>query len=509
MLPPMGYNTWNDMRCDGVSATRVYAIADAMVSLGLVSRGFTYLVIDDCWQAPWLDPQGRLVPDHHAFPDGLRVVADYLRQRGLRLGLYSARGSRTCAGRPASGGHEALHARQFAHEWHVDYLKYDSCWASNDHDAAFAQYATMRNALNATGRRVFFSLCGWNAWYAPRGASLGDSWRIAADADTFANVYVAIRTNEGLARYAGPQKGWNDPDMLLGSSGKAAVSLTSVEVQTQFSMWAIMAAPLLIGAPMNDGLPAADLETFLNAEVIDVNQDPLGIQGVPVFSNCPPFVPRDNWWMSPWSMPQDVANAWVTALLVAATLFLAGVIGCAALQQRRRRGRGGSETSADSGEEAASLVGGAPQLRRCCSVSGSAHALASLLANVCLVAGLLAALTLVATIRAYRPRIDPCQQIWARPLHDGTHAVCFVNFAPTPIKLHCDASCVAAVLRGGAPADVHARATTSTPAVRLRDLQRRRDVPGRFRTINTSVEPHGSVLYRLTVVRAVSDEQAS
>ena len=128
-LPAMGYNTWNDFRCSpDLNASNVMAIADRMVALGLIELGYRYLNLDDCWQLAELGPSGELQPDPAAFPDGIKPVADYVHARGLSLGIYSCRGWKTCAFRGASGGHEAVHARQFA-EWGIDYLKHDSARA--------------------------------------------------------------------------------------------------------------------------------------------------------------------------------------------------------------------------------------------------------------------------------------------------------------------------------------------------------------------------------------------
>eukprot|EP00992_Anisonema_acinus_P010410 TRINITY_DN6563_c0_g1_i1.p1 TRINITY_DN6563_c0_g1~~TRINITY_DN6563_c0_g1_i1.p1 ORF type:complete len:239 (-),score=49.46 TRINITY_DN6563_c0_g1_i1:193-909(-) len=144
----------------------------------------------------------------------------------------------------------------------------------------------MRDALNATGRPIYLSLCGWNAWYAPQGAVLGNSWRISRDVNAWPDVWNAVRINENLATYAGPGA-WNDPDMLVGSSPHAAVHLTAAQSRTQFGLWAVMAAPLLIGSNILN-LSAYDLETYTNAEVIAVNQDRLGKQGMVVSGSCPP-----------------------------------------------------------------------------------------------------------------------------------------------------------------------------------------------------------------------------
>ena len=323
----VGFNTWNVFRCGGLTAAAMVDAADRLNELGLASLGYTYLNIDDCW-ATALTADGLLVADPKGFPDGVRAVADAVHARGLKLGIYSCRGWLTCAGRPASGGREAQHARQFA-EWGVDYLKYDSCYGLAS--AAFERYGAMRDALNSTGRPILFSLCGWNAWYAPRGASLGNSWRIAPDTDEWANVYVAARTNEALGAHAGPG-GFNDPDMLVGSSASAPVRFTPAQVQTQFSLWCVMAAPLLIGSPL-DGMPPTDLATYSNQELIAVDQDALGVQGVVVASTCPDFAPYDNWWMSPWSMPHDVAVMWTKGLVA-----LLCVLAAAAAAARGGRG---------------------------------------------------------------------------------------------------------------------------------------------------------------------------
>jgi len=275
---------------------------------------------------------------------------------------------------------------------------------------------------------------------------LANSWRIAADCDEWANVYVAVRTNEALHAYAGPGH-YNDPDMLLGSNPEAPAQLHPKQVQAQFSLWAVMAAPLLIGSRLLD-MPASDLETYLNAEVIAIDQDPLGVQGVPVWSNCPAFAPRDNWWNSPWSMPHEVAVAWSQALAALATVTLTS-----AMLLRRSVGR----------------------LGRC---SGAARALLMSLA--------LLSASYIGVIWHFRPRVDACQQVWARPLHDGAHAFCLINFAPTETEVVCDKECMR---RAGVP---------SESLVAVRDVVRHRDL-GDMSQIGVKLEGNGgSVLYRVT-----------
>lgn len=458
LTPQMGYNTWNDFRCDGLNQDAVKGIADRIVELGLDKLGYRYLNIDDCWSRE-LSAEGLLIEDPAAFPEGMGAVVDYVHARGLLFGIYTCRGIRTCAFRPGSKDLERHHAEQFA-QWGVDYIKEDSCFASNNHAHAIAEYAVMRDALNATGRPIFFSLCGWNAWYAPAGAALGNSWRIAPDCDEWANVYVAVRTNEPLARYAGPG-GWNDPDMLVGSHPSAAVRFSPRQVQTQFSMWAVMASPLLIGSSILR-MPASDLETYSNEEVIRISQDPLGRQGAPVWSNCPPFQPRDNWWMAPWTMPQDVAKMWTVALCT----FLAVAVASVALMVRALREPGLSAPLACVPEGREHLAGGgasssAPQLPTPCEplarstcgwYSGPWIALCTLTALLVLLS--VPAATMLIAIHAMKPQSDACQQVWARPLDGGAAALCFVNFALEPARVACDAECLA---RAGFPRGVHAR----------------------------------------------------
>lgn len=187
-------------------------------------------------------------------------------------------GTMTCGFRPGSEDYEAIDAQTYA-DMGVDFLKQDSCFATVDHVEAVAQYAKMRDALQATGRKIFFSLCGWNRWYAPVGEATGHAWRISADVDDWVHVYRAVRTNEGLEGFAGPGRGWNDPDMLLGSGTSVAVRVEPHQSRAQFSLWCVMAAPLLIGADLNT-LTEWDLATYSNKQMVQmVNQDPLGLQG--------------------------------------------------------------------------------------------------------------------------------------------------------------------------------------------------------------------------------------
>jgi len=276
LTPAMGYNTWNDFRCN-INAQDIKDAADAIVRQGLDKLGYVYVNIDDCWAAKAREANGTLLANPTSFPQGMKAVADYVHSKGLKFGIYTDRGTKTCAGYPGSENYEKIDAQTYAN-WGVDYLKEDSCNAPGDHDTAFKQYGTMRDALNATGRHIYFSLCGWNSWYAPEGWDLGNSWRIAGDCNEWSSVLNAIDTNVPLAQFARPG-GWNDPDMLIGSSGGTAAHLTPDQSRAMFSLWSVMTAPLLIGSNIRN-LNAWDLETYKNEEVIGVNQDRAGKQGI-------------------------------------------------------------------------------------------------------------------------------------------------------------------------------------------------------------------------------------
>eukprot|EP01102_Stenamoeba_stenopodia_P008346 TRINITY_DN2398_c0_g2_i1.p1 TRINITY_DN2398_c0_g2~~TRINITY_DN2398_c0_g2_i1.p1 ORF type:complete len:422 (+),score=74.11 TRINITY_DN2398_c0_g2_i1:58-1323(+) len=274
--PAMGYNTWYDYMCN-FTAQDVYESADAIISQGLDKLGYIYVNMDDCW-AQGRHLNGSVYPDPVAFPDGIKAVADYVHSLGLKFGIYTDRGLLTCAGRPGSFGFEEIDALTYA-QWGVDFLKEDSCYAASEaHEVAFAEYAKMRDALNATGRPIYFSLCGWRSWYSPVGYTLGNSWRISGDCDNWQDVLIAIDTSANLSMNAKPG-GWNDPDILLGSDPVTAVYVTPDQSRAMFSMWSILAAPLLIGSNVRN-LNAFDLETYSNAEVIAVDQDPAGVQGI-------------------------------------------------------------------------------------------------------------------------------------------------------------------------------------------------------------------------------------
>jgi alpha-galactosidase len=270
LTPPMGFNTWNKFGCN-VSDAMIRGIADAMVSSGMRDAGYQYVVIDDCWQVA-RDSTGRIVADAERFPNGMRALADYVHSRGLKFGLYTDAGRRTCEGRPGSYRFYEQDARTYA-EWAVDYTKVD--WCNSDSLNARTQYTEFRDALQAAGRPIVFSICEWGStrpWeWAP---GVGHLWRTTGDiSDRWGSMIRILDASSTHALAAGPG-GWNDPDMLeVGNGG-----MTAEEYRAHFSLWAIMAAPLIAG---NDIRTMSDTtrDILTNREVIAVDQDSLGVQG--------------------------------------------------------------------------------------------------------------------------------------------------------------------------------------------------------------------------------------
>jgi alpha-galactosidase len=285
LTPPMGWNTWNKFACN-VSDELVRGMADAMVKSGMKDAGYQYVVIDDCWQVS-RDANGNIVADSQRFPSGIKAVADYVHSLGLKFGIYSDAGALTCQKRPAGLGHEYQDARTYA-SWDVDYLKYDWCNTLPGQDAR-ASYANIRQALDASGRPIVLSICEWGKaqpwlWGKEVGGNL---WRTTDDIqDRWSGrkewspgnccsngVMDIVDLNADLYSYAGPGH-WNDPDMLeVGNGG-----MTATEYRSHFSLWAVMAAPLIAGNDLRNMTP--DIHDILtNKEVIAVDQDPMGRQG--------------------------------------------------------------------------------------------------------------------------------------------------------------------------------------------------------------------------------------
>jgi alpha-galactosidase len=274
--PPMGWNSWNKFGCN-VKEDIVRRQADFMVTAGLKAVGYQYIVIDDCWQKR-RDVAGNIEVDRERFPSGVKALADYVHGKGLKFGIYSDAGVLTCGGRPGSAGHEFQDAHQYA-GWGVDYLKYD--WCHTGTRDAEAAYTIMAKALRESGREVVLSICEWGDNHPERwAAKVGHLWRTTGDIydgwqgkKAYMLGMVDILDKQvDLWRYSGPNQ-WNDPDMLeVGNGG-----MTTVEYESQFSLWAMLAAPLIAGNDLS-AMNADTLRILANRDVIAVDQDVLGQQ---------------------------------------------------------------------------------------------------------------------------------------------------------------------------------------------------------------------------------------
>ena len=280
LTPPMGWNSWNKYGCD-ISEATIRKQADAMVASGMKEVGYTYVIIDDCWHGG-RDATGNIHADAVRFPSGIKALADYVHDRGLKFGIYSDTGDRTCQQKPGSRGHEFQDANQYA-SWGVDYLKYD--WCNSESLDAKAAYETMALALRATGRPIVFSICEWGTnrpatWAASVGGNLWrttgdiyDAWQGLAHDNEWFGVLDILDLQVGLEGYAGPGR-WNDPDMLeVGNGG-----MTLDEYRAHFALWAMLAAPLISGNDLST-MSAETTAILTNREIIAVDQDPLGIEG--------------------------------------------------------------------------------------------------------------------------------------------------------------------------------------------------------------------------------------
>jgi len=281
LTPPMGWNSWNTFGTD-INEKLVKDIADKFIELGLKDAGYEYLVLDDGWMAKDRDADGNLIADPIKFPNGMKALADYIHSKGLKFGLYNCAGSQTCAGYPGSRGYEYQDARMYA-SWDIDYLKYD--WCNTGKLNAEEAYITMRDAIKKANRPMVFSICEWGdnePWKWAK--DVGHLWRVTGDiincwdceighgSWSSSGVWKIIDMRKDIRKEAGPGH-WNDFDMMEVGNG-----MTNAEDRSHFAMWTMLASPLIMG---NDLRMASSetIKTLSNKEVIQVNQDKLGIQG--------------------------------------------------------------------------------------------------------------------------------------------------------------------------------------------------------------------------------------
>ena len=293
LTPPMGWISWNLFE-GNINERIVKQIADAFIENGLKDAGYEYIIIDDLWQGG-RDENGRIYPDPKKFPNGMKALADYIHNKGLKFGIYTDIADYTCGGKVGSYGYEEKDAQTFA-QWGVDYIKCDYCNAPEDKNSAINRYSKFINAVRATNRPIVFAICEWGQrepwlWGAEAGGNLWrttwdlrDTWQHGKYDSGHNGIMETLDHQAGLEKYAGPGH-WNDPDMLLiGLNGKGASSsangadgCTVTEYETQFGLWSLLAAPLLMTCDIRN----MDNETkriLTNKELIAVNQDSLGKQ---------------------------------------------------------------------------------------------------------------------------------------------------------------------------------------------------------------------------------------
>lgn len=294
LTPPMGWSSWNTFGRH-LTEELLLQTADAMIENGMRDLGYSYINIDDFWQLPERGADGHLQIDTTKFPRGIKYVADYLHARGFKLGIYSDAADKTCGGVCGSYGYEETDARDFA-GWGVDLLKYDYCNAPVGRVEAMERYAKMGNALKATRRSIVYSICEWGQrepwkWAKQVGGhywrisgDIGDIWELEAKRmGGLRGIQNILELNAPLSEYASPS-GWNDPDMLVvgigGKSmsiGKESEGCTEEQYKSHFSLWCMMASPLISGNDVRR-MDEATLRILLNPDLIAINQDPLGKQ---------------------------------------------------------------------------------------------------------------------------------------------------------------------------------------------------------------------------------------
>ena len=286
--PPLGFNTWNTFGAD-INETVIRETADVMVEKGLKDAGYEYLVIDDCWSKRKRDPEtGRIVADPVKFPGGMKAVSDYVHSKGLKFGMYSCAGTRTCADYPGSFDHEYLDAQTFA-DYGADFLKYDFCYKPQNANGP-QLYRRMAMALRATGRDILFSACNWGAcevetWIRSTGAHM---YRSTGDiVDSFESYRDIVKSQLEKINYSAVGC-FNDMDMLtVGMNGMGNVGrekhCTDIEYKTEFAVWCMFSCPLMLGCDLRL-LDGDMLDLVKNKGLLRIDQDEEG---------RPPFFARE------------------------------------------------------------------------------------------------------------------------------------------------------------------------------------------------------------------------
>lgn len=285
----MGWNTWNTFG-PNIDEKIVKESVDSFVKLGLKDYGYEYLVIDDCWSERERDPKtDKLVASHEKFPKGMKDIGDYIHANGLKFGMYSCTGVRTCADYPGSFDHEFLDAQTFA-EWGVDFLKYDNCYKPRTADCQLL-YHRMGIALENCGRDILFSACNWGTedvwtWIRSTGAHM---FRSTGDINDSFNSYKDIAMSQmNKFCYSAPNC-YNDIDMLtigIYGNAKGYKGCNDAEYRQQFTLWCMYGAPLMLGCDIRN-ISEESFKLVTNRNLISIDQDE---------ANRPPI-----WQTHPWN----------------------------------------------------------------------------------------------------------------------------------------------------------------------------------------------------------------
>ncbi|NCU04831.1 MAG: glycoside hydrolase family 27 protein [Chitinophagaceae bacterium] len=297
----MGWNSWNVFG-KSLNEQNVKETADAIAASGLKDVGFEYIVLDDFWHGGRDSVTGLLYENKEKFPSGMKALADYVHSKGLKFGIYSDAGTKTCGEMPGSYGYEEKDAKLFA-EWGVDFVKYDYCFApdytssNNDYKMAFNRYKKMGDALKATGRPIVFSICEWGPrspwlWGKEAGGHMwrtsydvADIWDVPRNEHSPIGILTSIDAMADLGRFSGPG-GWNDPDMLVVGLNNGGYikggGCNEIEYRTQMNMWCMFSAPLMIGCDVRN-MSEETKTILLNKDIIAIDQDTLGKQGFRVY----------------------------------------------------------------------------------------------------------------------------------------------------------------------------------------------------------------------------------
>ncbi|ELU11490.1 hypothetical protein CAPTEDRAFT_171260 [Capitella teleta] len=318
LTPPMGWLSWERFECNTdcdvdknncISEWLMKEMADVMVANGYRDAGYAYVALDDCWLAHERDERGQLQADPKRFPSGMKALADYLHQRGMKLGIYEDIGTKTCAGFPGCMGNMQKDANTMA-EWGVDMLKFDGCNAHiADYDYGFP---AMARYLNSTGRHIVYS-CEWPMYKKAQGGTCNYT-AIAESCNMFrqlTDIYDSWYSVIGMIEYFGDDPGnfsqvagpgaWNDPDqVVIGNFG-----LSHDQERVQMALYAILASPLMVSADFRK-IRKSSQDILLNPGVIAINQDPLAIQGKRI---------RNVMKLSIWTRPVQPVGSYAIAFL--------------------------------------------------------------------------------------------------------------------------------------------------------------------------------------------------